>query len=241
MKAPIMPARTAIQSRVLAPAGRVADGMVVGMRETSSRLEASLDYSRPRDADPVRGGGVDAGLDRHARTKIARALALGVERDLHRNALHDFGEVARRVVGRQERESLAARRRHAVDMAVEDAARKHVHLDRRGLAALHVGELRFLVVRDHISRVGRDDRHELRAGLDELADAERAVADGSVDRGDDRRVAQIELGLMLGRLFVGERRARLRRLRLDHVELLLHRLKRAGVALDAGAGGRDLR
>jgi hypothetical protein len=37
MKAPIMPARTAIQSLVLAPAGRVADGTVVGMRETSVR------------------------------------------------------------------------------------------------------------------------------------------------------------------------------------------------------------
>ena len=46
---------------------------------------------------------------------------------------------------------------------------------------------------------------------------------------------------MLGRLFVRERRARLRRLRLDDVELLLHRLKRAGVALDAGVGGRNLR
>jgi hypothetical protein len=45
---------------------------------------------------------------------------------------------------------------------------------------------------------------------------------------------------MLSRLFVGERRSGLRRLRLDDVQLLLHRLKRAGVALDAGAGGPDL-
>ncbi len=99
----------------------------------------------------------------------------------------------------------------------------------------------FLVVRDHISGVSRDNGHELRAGLDELADAERAIARRAVDRGDDRRVAQVELGLTLGRLFVRERSARLRGLRLDHVKLLLHRFECAGVALDAGAGGRNLR
>ena len=54
---------------------------------------------------------------------------LGVEDDLHRDALHDLGEVAGGVVGRQQREFLTAGRREAVDAAAEELAREGVDLD----------------------------------------------------------------------------------------------------------------
>ena len=56
---------------------------------------------------------------------------LVVEGDLHRHALDDLGEVAGRVVGRQQRELEAAGRRQAVDMAVQHLAGEGVDLDRR--------------------------------------------------------------------------------------------------------------
>src|SRR5262245_1613948 len=58
--------------------------------------------------------GVDGWLGRHARAQQA-LQAVVVEHDLHRHALHDLGEVAGGVVGRQQREFEAARRRQAVD------------------------------------------------------------------------------------------------------------------------------
>ncbi len=129
----------------------------------------------------------------------------GIEHDLHRDALDDLGEVAGRVVRRQQREFLAAGRREAVDMALDGRAGEHVDVDLDRLAGLHVGELRLLEVRDDIGRVDRHDRHQLRAGLDILADAQRAVADHAVDRRGDRRIGEVELGLVLHRLVVGER------------------------------------
>ena len=143
----------------------------------------------------LRGCGFDervsmVGNDRHARTQFDERVACRVERDLHRDALHDLGEIAGGVVRRQQREFLAAGGRDAVDMAVHDLAREHVDLDRDGLAFAHVGELRLLVVRHDIGAVDRHHRHQLRSGLHVLADAQRAVADDAVDRRDDGRVAR---------------------------------------------------
>jgi hypothetical protein len=61
---------------------------------------------------------------------------------------------------------------------------------------MHVGEPRFLVVRQHIGAIGRHHRHQLRPGLDILADAQRVVADDAVDRGRDRDVAEIGAALV---------------------------------------------
>src|SRR6266478_6697533 len=47
--------------------------------------------------------GVDGRLGRHARAQQAGELVV-VEHDLHRHALHDLGEIAGGVVGRQQRE-----------------------------------------------------------------------------------------------------------------------------------------
>ena len=54
-----------------------------------------------------------------------------------------------------------------------------------GWPALHIGELRFLVVGDDVGGLRRHHGHQLRPGLDVLADPQRAVADHAVDRRDD--------------------------------------------------------
>ncbi len=114
------------------------------------------------------------------------SVVVGVERDLDRNALHHLGKIAGGVVRRQQREFLAAGGRDAVDMAMHDLAGEHVDGDIDRLALAHVGQLGFLVIRDHIGAGHWHHRHQLRSGLHELADAQRAVADNAVDRRDDR-------------------------------------------------------
>ena len=82
---------------------------------------------------------------------------------------------------------------------VDRDAREHVDFDLDRLAGPHVGELRLLVVGDDIGGGDRHDRHQLRACLHILADAQRAVADDAVDRRDDRRVGEVQLGLVAAR------------------------------------------
>ena len=68
--------------------------------------------------------GVDRGLDRHAGPDQRAERRDRVQRDLHRNTLHDLGEIARRVVGRQQREGAAGAGRPAVDMAGQHEVRE---------------------------------------------------------------------------------------------------------------------
>ena len=124
-------------------------------------------------------------------------------------------------------------------MAVIDAAGEHIDFDIDRLPAAHVGELGFLEVGDDIGFGARHHRHQLRAGLNKLADAERAVADDAVGRGDDGGIAEVESGLATHRLVVRERRLRLRQFRLLQRDLLHRRGERRSVALNAGARRSD--
>ena len=75
-------------------------------------------------------------VDRHAGPQTAGQRIGPVERDLHRDALHDLGEVAGGVVRRQQREFLAAGRREAVDVAAHAGAGERVDLDLDRLAGM---------------------------------------------------------------------------------------------------------
>ena len=75
-----------------------------------------------------------------------------------------------------------------------------VDLDLHRLARPHVGELCLLVVRHDVDRVQRHDRHQLRAGLHVLADAQRPGADRAVLGCDDRRIAEVQPRLLLHRV-----------------------------------------
>jgi hypothetical protein len=57
-------------------------------------------------------------FDGQAGTQLRQQGIVG-EADLHRNALHDLGEVAGRVLRRQQRELGARARREALDLAAE--------------------------------------------------------------------------------------------------------------------------
>src|ERR1700684_2793924 len=109
------------------------------------------------------GLGVDGWLCRHAGAQQACQAAI-VEHDLYRHALHDLGEIAGRVVGRQQCEFETACRREAVDMALEHGAPEAVDLDFDRLTVADMRELGFLEIRHHIDGVERNHRHQLRAG-----------------------------------------------------------------------------
>ena len=102
------------------------------------------------------------------------------------------------------------------------------------LALADVGQLGLLEVGHHIGAGDRHHRHQLRAGLHELADAQRAVADDAVDRRDDRGVVEIELGLALQRLGARQRRIGLNDLGLEQIDLLHGGGEIGGVARDRG-------
>src|ERR1700744_5534965 len=121
MKAPIMAARTAIQSRVLARsdeagAGAASDAFAVRVDMTWSSWT-----SAQSSAIALAGGRclrIDARLNGHSRTQIAGGRAIGIDGDLDGNALDNLREVARRVIRRQQGEFLAARGRQAIDTTV---------------------------------------------------------------------------------------------------------------------------
>ena len=117
----------------------------------------------PGRSTPLRGE-----LDRHL--------------DAHRHALHDLGEVAGRVVRRQQREHRAGGRRDAHHGAVDRVAAQRVDRDRHRLAGLQLAELRLLEVRVDIDRIERHQAREPLARLHVVADLHGAIADDAVDR-----------------------------------------------------------
>jgi len=104
---------------------------------------------------------------------------------------------------------------------MHDRAVKGVDIDRHRLAGTHMRQLRLHVIRGDVDGVQRHDRHQLRTWLNKLADLQRAHAYRSVERRGDRRVVQVELGLMLVRLLLRQGRARLLELPLKNGDLLL--------------------
>ena len=67
-------------------------------------------------------------------------------------------------------------------MALQRGAVETVDPDFDRLAVADMGELGLLEIRDHIDRIQRHHRHQLRAGLHELSDPQRARADRAVNR-----------------------------------------------------------
>ena len=113
--------------------------------------------------------------------------------DTDRDALHDLGEIAGRVVRRQQRELRAARRRDALDAAVQGLLRETVDRDFDRLARLDMGELGFLVIRDHIDVRQRHDIDEVGADIDVIAGLHLTLAGDAVERRDDPGVAELQL------------------------------------------------
>src|SRR5450755_3838696 len=119
-------------------------------------------------------------------------------------------------------------------MSMYYSAGEGVDIDRDRLTGLHIGQLRLLVIRDDIDGLQRCDRHQLRAGLDVFPDSQSANADRAIHRGRDRRVAEVELGLVLHRLLLGKCRVGLSELALKNADLLLGRGYNRGVVPQCG-------
>src|SRR5208282_1209029 len=69
-----------------------------------------------------------------------------IQRDFYRNALHDLGEIAGRVVGRQQGKLRSAGGSDLNDLALDDLSRVFIDADFRRVADFHVGELRLAII-----------------------------------------------------------------------------------------------
>src|SRR6266850_7087223 len=115
--------------------------------------------------------------DAHPRPQHVREIHGAVQVNPDRDPLDHLGEVARGVVGRQQRELRARRRRQTLDVTAEMHARVGVHRDIGGIAGRHVGGFGFLEVRRDPDVLERHHRHQRLAGLYELAQLHRLLGD----------------------------------------------------------------
>jgi len=93
---------------------------------------------------------------------------LSGERDLHRNALHDLGEVAGGIVRRQQRKFLPLAGAMLVDATVHDWPGNMVDGNIDGLTGTNIPvSCVSFEIRHHIGAGDRHHRHQLRAGLHE--------------------------------------------------------------------------
>ena len=121
-------------------------------------------------------------------------------------------------------------------------AREHVDLDVDRLARADVGELRLLVVGDDIDAAGGTTAISCVPACTYWPTRKRAVADDAVDRARDRRVGEVELGLVLAAAWrTRQRGLGLGELGLQQVDLLGRGGERRGVALHRRLGGGDPR
>src|SRR6266545_5600594 len=90
---------------------------------------------------------LDGRDDAHSRPQYMRRIDGPIQMSADGNPLHNLGEVARGVVGRQQRELRARGRRQALDVPAEMHALVRIHRNVSGVAGRHVGRLGFLEIR----------------------------------------------------------------------------------------------
>src|SRR6202051_1057381 len=113
----------------------------------------SMDHRGPHRAGARRRHlGVDGRGDGHSGPEIAAERIVRIDRDLHRYALHDLGEVSGGVVGREQRKFLPAGRSDALDTALDGFPRIGVDHDADRRALVDAGKLCFLEISYHIDR-----------------------------------------------------------------------------------------
>ena len=224
-----------------APPGRIAGAALV----TASRLRVA------KASSPSAPSSVGSGVAGSRVWIVATTERPGPERDLfqhflgerdaHRDPLDDLGEVAGRVVRRQQRELRAGgrgnRRHHALDHLAVERVDGDVDL----LSRLDVRELGFLEIGVDVRSVERHKRHQPGSRLHEVSDLSRLVADGSVEGREHAGEGKIALRHRLsGHEFVALARG-LVLLRLEHIEIGLCAVERRGgrrlARLGGGQGG----
>ena len=151
------------------------------------------------DAEAVTGGAVsitraicaDACDYRQPGSQSRHGCLAGIQDDFHGYTLHDFCEVAGRIVRRQQRELRAAGGSDLIDLSLKNHSGKGIHADGRWIPHVHMAYLRFFVVGLN-PNIALNERDHLRPGTHQLAGAHLAFADESTFRRCDARIAQIE-------------------------------------------------
>src|SRR3984893_7192778 len=150
--------------------------------------------------------GVNSGFHRHPRQQTFQQGLAFVEQDPDRDALNHLGEIAGGVVGWQQRALRSARGRNPLHASVQSFVREAVHGDLHGLPRLDPGELRLLVVGNHVDIRQRHDIDEAGADIDVVARLHLPLAGDAVEWRHDPGIAEPELGRgerRLGALEVG--------------------------------------
>ena len=106
--------------------------------------------------------------------------------------MHDLGEVASRIVGRQKGKLRAAGRSNLKYSAVDRATGIFVDANLRGIADFHIGELRLALIR--LNPLGvRHEGDDLCSRRNQLSRTHLPLAHGAVARRLDSRVAKVHL------------------------------------------------
>ena len=127
------------------------------------------------------------------------------EIDSNRQPLHDLHEVARGILGRQQREGLAGAHGETGDPALEFATTAvHVDLAAHPLADPQIGELGLLEVGVDPDLGERPDSHQVLPGLNVVAGIDVAPGDHAVDFGNDVAIAKVQLRLREVALGLGQ-------------------------------------
>src|SRR6202011_3380456 len=90
-------------------------------RESGPRSALLLSVIRARFV------GVNPGDNRHPRQQALQQRLVLIERDPNRNALNHFGEIAGRIVGRQQRDLRSTGGRNSLDPALQLLVRESIH------------------------------------------------------------------------------------------------------------------
>src|SRR6516164_10573319 len=126
------------------------------------RRERALKWETP---------GAIAGVDPRSHTDPREQRPVRIDLikfEAHRQALDDLDPIARRILGRQNREIRSGARTHADDMRLERATRISIHVDRRLLTWTHVGQASFAEIRLDPDATARQQRKHGGAGIDEI-------------------------------------------------------------------------
>src|SRR4029077_8058653 len=163
-------------------AAAAARAMFAGVGRTAV-LEAAIIFRLPSRPDSGNDGKSGAQF---------RGESGVVQHDLDRDALHDLGEIAGRIVRRTQRKLRAAGRSNLKYLAVDHAARIFVDANLRWIANFDISELRLAIVRLHPF----GERHEgddLCSRRNQLTRPHLPFTYGAISRRLDSCVAEVHL------------------------------------------------
>ena len=129
---------------------------------------------------------------REAGAQLALKRMVGIEHDLYRDSLDDFGEVSGCVVRRQKRKLRSTGGRDFRHFSVQHDPGKGIDGDVGDIPGLHVGKLGLFVV-GLDPDIASDQIDHLHAGSDQLPLLHMTLADSTIGGGDDARVSEIDV------------------------------------------------